>query len=129
MSPERRPLRGKHGSPLERSEPSDAGECERSELTAAWRHLEQLYPVPAKGLRATFDAYRAAEELVWIQEEPDNMGAWSFVHERLHALLRDDYRLAHVARAEAGSPAAGSSTFHELEELDLIQRAFGPLPN
>ncbi len=54
------------------------------------------------------------------------MGAWSFVHERLHALLRDDFRLAHVARAPAGSPAAGSSTFHELEEEDILQRAFAP---
>ncbi|HVM65092.1 MAG TPA: hypothetical protein VMU14_09550, partial [Acidimicrobiales bacterium] len=61
-------------------------------------------------------------------EEPENMGAWSFVHGRLHALLRDDFRLGHVARAEAGSPAAGSSTFHELEEEDLLRRAFAALP-
>jgi 2-oxoglutarate dehydrogenase complex dehydrogenase (E1) component-like enzyme len=55
------------------------------------------------------------------------MGAWTFVHSRLHRLLREDFTLVHVARPEAGSPAAGSSTFHELEELDLLERAFAGL--
>jgi 2-oxoglutarate dehydrogenase E1 component len=90
--------------------------------------IEQLYPWPADALADALSRYERAEEVVWVQDEPDNMGAWSFVHGRLHALLRDDFRLAHVARAEAGSPAAGSSTFAELEEEDLLRRAFAPLP-
>jgi 2-oxoglutarate dehydrogenase E1 component len=102
---------------------------ERRTPDVAVIRIEQLYPWPGDQVSNTLSRYERAGEVVWVQEEPDNMGAWSFVHERLHALLRDDYRLAHVARAEAGSPAAGSSTFHELEELDLLQRAFGPLPD
>ena len=86
--------------------------------------VEQLYPWPAPRLAEVLARYNGADEVVWVQEEPENMGAWSFVHGRLHALLRDDFTLRHVARAEAGSPAAGSSTFHELEEADLLARAF-----
>jgi 2-oxoglutarate dehydrogenase E1 component len=100
---------------------------ERRTPDVAVIRIEQLYPWPGDQVANTLSRYERAGEVVWVQEEPANMGAWSFVHERLHALLRDDYRLAHVARAEAGSPAAGSSTFHELEELDLIERAFGPV--
>jgi 2-oxoglutarate decarboxylase len=89
--------------------------------------VEQLYPWPADQLADVLTRYERAEEVVWVQDEPGNMGAWSFVHGRLHAILREDFRLAHVARAEAGSPAAGSSTFAELEEEDLLRRAFAPL--
>jgi len=91
---------------------------------AAVVRVEQLYPWPQDQLGDTIARYEHAEEVVWVQEEPENMGAWSFVHGRLHTLLRDDYRLRHVSRAESGSPAAGSSTFHELEEADLLARAF-----
>jgi 2-oxoglutarate dehydrogenase E1 component len=86
--------------------------------------IEQLYPVPSKTLRATLDAYGAAEEVVWVQEEPENMGAWGFVHSRLHRVLRDDYTLRHVSRTESGSPATGSHALHQLEQDDLLQRAF-----
>jgi 2-oxoglutarate dehydrogenase E1 component len=85
--------------------------------------VEQLYPWPADQLADAIARYERADEVVWVQEEPENMGAWSFAEPRLRALLRDDYRLDHVARAASGSPAAGSSTFHELEERDLLERA------
>jgi len=88
--------------------------------------VEQLYPWPAEQLADVVARYERADEVVWVQEEPENMGAWSFAEPRLRALLRDDYRLAHITRAASGSPAAGSSTFHELEERDLLDRAFAP---
>jgi len=88
--------------------------------------VEQLYPFPAEECRGVLSAYPQSAEVVWLQEEPENMGAWSFAEPRLRALLRDDYRLAHITRAASGSPAAGSSTFHELEERDLLDRAFAP---
>jgi multifunctional 2-oxoglutarate metabolism enzyme len=87
--------------------------------------VEQLYPWPADQIADVLAQYEHADDIVWVQEEPENMGAWGFVHGRLHAILRDDYRLSHVSRAEAGAPAAGSSTFHELEEQDLLERVFG----
>jgi 2-oxoglutarate dehydrogenase E1 component len=53
------------------------------------------------------------------------MGAWSFVHGRLHRLLRDQYRLVHVSRAESASPATGSVGQHQLEQADLLDQAIG----
>jgi 2-oxoglutarate decarboxylase len=87
--------------------------------------VEQLYPWPEGRLGAVLDAYPAATEVVWLQEEPENMGAWSFTHGRLHRLLRDRFSLRHVSRAESASPATGSAAYHHLEQEDLLQRAFG----
>jgi 2-oxoglutarate dehydrogenase E1 component len=94
---------------------------------AAILRLEQLYPWPADQIADVLARYEGARQVMWLQEEPDNMGAWTFVHERLHRLLRDDFQLLHVARHEAGSPAAGSSTYHELEEANLLDRALADL--
>ncbi|HLG92963.1 MAG TPA: multifunctional oxoglutarate decarboxylase/oxoglutarate dehydrogenase thiamine pyrophosphate-binding subunit/dihydrolipoyllysine-residue succinyltransferase subunit, partial [Acidimicrobiales bacterium] len=102
----------------------------RDELLAAGRRevpavvrVEQLYPWPEELLRSVLDRYQSATEVVWLQEEPENMGAWSFVHGRLHRLLRHSHQLSHVSRAESPSPATGSHTVHQLETEDLLQRA------
>ncbi len=87
--------------------------------------IEQLYPWPVSAIKAEFDRYPKAEEVVWLQEEPENMGAWSFVHARLHAALPDRLRLRHVSRSESASPAIGSAALHQLEQADLLQRAIG----
>jgi 2-oxoglutarate decarboxylase len=86
--------------------------------------VEQLYPWPEEQLTEILARYERASEVIWLQEEPENMGAWSFVHLRLHRLLRDDFRLEHVARAASGSPATGSAAIHQLEHDDLMARAF-----
>ena len=70
-------------------------------------------------------ATRTRSEVVWLQEEPENMGAWNFVHGRLHRLLRDSHTLRHVSRAESASPATGSAALHRLEQEDLLARAIG----
>ena len=57
--------------------------------------VEQLYPWPVDQLTSIFERYGEATELVWLQEEPENMGAWSFVHARLHACMPDRLRLRH----------------------------------
>jgi len=87
--------------------------------------VEQLYPWPVQALTAVFERYAQAEEVVWLQEEPENMGAWSFVHARLHAALPDRLRLRHVSRNESASPAIGSAALHNLEQADLMRRAIG----
>ncbi|HET9731546.1 MAG TPA: multifunctional oxoglutarate decarboxylase/oxoglutarate dehydrogenase thiamine pyrophosphate-binding subunit/dihydrolipoyllysine-residue succinyltransferase subunit [Acidimicrobiales bacterium] len=89
--------------------------------------VEQLYPWPEDQLAETLARYPAADEVVWVQEEPENMGAWSFAHGRLHRLLRDQYRLSHVSRAESASPAVGSAAMHQLEAEDILTRATGGL--
>jgi 2-oxoglutarate dehydrogenase E1 component len=90
--------------------------------------VEQLYPWPEAALGAVLQRYPAATEVIWWQEEPENMGAWSFAHGRLHRLLRDRYRLVHVSRAESASPASGSAIVHQLETEDLLVRVFAALP-
>ena len=102
----------------------------RDELAEAGEHVavvrvEQLYPWPKDGLEAVLAHYPAAEEVVWLQEEPENMGAWNFAHSRLHRLLRGTHSLRHVSRAESASPASGSAALHRLELEDLMVRAVG----
>jgi 2-oxoglutarate dehydrogenase complex dehydrogenase (E1) component-like enzyme len=87
--------------------------------------IEQLYPWPIAELSDVFERYGEAEEVIWLQEEPENMGAWSFVHARLHAALPPRLRLRHVSRSESASPAIGSAALHQLEQADLMQRAIG----
>ncbi|MDA8185207.1 MAG: multifunctional oxoglutarate decarboxylase/oxoglutarate dehydrogenase thiamine pyrophosphate-binding subunit/dihydrolipoyllysine-residue succinyltransferase subunit [Actinomycetota bacterium] len=93
-------------------------------LQVAVVRVEQLYPWPAEQIEETLNRYRAATEVVWVQEEPENMGAWGFAHGRLHKLLRERHELSHVSRAESPSPATGSAAMHQLEHEDLLRRAF-----
>jgi 2-oxoglutarate dehydrogenase complex dehydrogenase (E1) component-like enzyme len=86
--------------------------------------VEQLYPWPEEALAAVLGRYPNADQVVWVQEEPENMGAWSFAHGRLHRLLRDRFALSHVSRAESASPATGSAALQLLEQEDLLRRAF-----
>ncbi len=102
----------------------------RDELGEAGRRVavvrvEQLYPWPKSTIKDVLDRYGNAREVVWLQEEPENMGAWNFVHGRLHRILRDTHTLLHVSRAESASPATGSSALHRLEQDDLLSRAIG----
>jgi 2-oxoglutarate dehydrogenase E1 component len=110
---------------------SHEAEQRRSELDAAAAaeiaivRVEQLYPWPVQLLTSVFERYGGASEVVWLQEEPENMGAWSFVHARLHACLPDRLQLRHVSRTESASPAIGSAALHQLEQADLLRRAIG----
>jgi 2-oxoglutarate decarboxylase len=100
---------------------------QRSVAGAAVVRLEQLYPWPEDQIADILAGYEHATDVLWVQEEPENMGGWTFVHSRLHRLLRDDFRLSHVARAPSGSPATGSLALHQLEQEDLLDRALAPL--
>jgi 2-oxoglutarate decarboxylase len=87
--------------------------------------LEQLYPFPAAALRAQLDAYPNAERHSWVQEEPENMGAWRYV--RIKAEQELGVRLEPVSRDEGAAPAAGSPTLHQQEQQELLDRAFAGL--
>ena len=95
--------------------------------TTAIVRVEQLYPWPDEQIEAVIGRYGSATELVWLQEEPKNMGAWPFVHHQFHRELRDRVTLRHVARAESASPATGSGLVHRAEQEDLLERAFAGL--
>ncbi|MFP5318060.1 MAG: multifunctional oxoglutarate decarboxylase/oxoglutarate dehydrogenase thiamine pyrophosphate-binding subunit/dihydrolipoyllysine-residue succinyltransferase subunit [Acidimicrobiia bacterium] len=101
-------------------------ERDRSGAPVAVVRVEQLYPWPEAALLETLERYPSATEAVWLQEEPENMGPWRFVHERLHRLLRDRLQLRHVSRAAAPSPATGSQTVHATEQRVLVERAVRP---
>jgi 2-oxoglutarate dehydrogenase E1 component len=90
--------------------------------------VEQLYPWPEEQMLEQFDRYRGADQVIWAQDEPENMGAWAFVHSRLHRVLRESgTRLRHVSRFESGSPATGRKTIHEQEHAQLLDMAFAEL--
>ena len=99
----------------------------RAEVSAdhvAVVRVEQLYPWPHDEIDAVLASYPKLAEVVWLQEEPENMGAWPFVHHQVHRQLRD-VAISHVARAESASPATGSSLIHVAEQSDLLTRAIG----
>ena len=87
--------------------------------------LEQLYPLHAGDLAAALAAYRPGAEVVWVQEEPRNMGAWDYASVHLAPLVRRLGELACVSRPPGVSPACGSATRHRLEQEALVQEALG----
>jgi 2-oxoglutarate dehydrogenase complex dehydrogenase (E1) component-like enzyme len=82
--------------------------------------LEQLYPFPRARLLSAL-AEMGEPEVVWVQEEPRNMGPWSFVLQRFHDLGRP---LRYAGRPEAASPATGSYGRHQVEQAWVVERAF-----
>ena len=86
--------------------------------------LEQLYPFPKEGLEDLLDRYPNLERLIWVQEEPLNMGSWNYLRPRLRQLANDRYPLHYVGRPESSSPAEGSSTAYRGNQQALIEHAF-----
>jgi 2-oxoglutarate dehydrogenase E1 component len=90
--------------------------------------VEQVYPFPSDELRAVLDRYPKLREVCWVQEEPENMGAWEFVRPHLEALVSGRARLALLARPRSSSPAEGSAARHARNQQMLIQRALRTQP-
>ncbi|MDP8936753.1 MAG: multifunctional oxoglutarate decarboxylase/oxoglutarate dehydrogenase thiamine pyrophosphate-binding subunit/dihydrolipoyllysine-residue succinyltransferase subunit, partial [Actinomycetota bacterium] len=97
---------------------------DRHQLPVAVVRVEQLHPWPELLVLDALGRYGSADEVVWLQEEPENMGAWNFVHNRLHRILRDSFRLRHVSRPASASPATGSQTVHQREQQALLDQTF-----
>lgn len=93
-------------------------------LNTAIIRLEQYYPFPDKELADVINNYENVSKAYWVQEEPQNMGAWNFVNNRLKALLPPKTSLDYVGRVESPSPASGSSKHFLMVQEDLIKRAF-----
>jgi 2-oxoglutarate dehydrogenase E1 component len=99
--------------------------AKRDEIAAhhvAIVRVEQLYPWPSTEIERVLASYPNLAEVLWLQEEPENMGSWPFVHLRMHHEFRG-LSVSHVARAESASPATGSSLVHAAEQADLLARA------
>ncbi len=91
--------------------------------------LEQLYPFPEKTLAFALKPYAKAQHVVWCQEEPENMGSWSFVDRRLErvltALKHKAKRPEYAGRTAAASPATGLAKVHAAEQAALVRQALG----
>src|SRR5271168_965131 len=98
--------------------------AKRKDMSVGIIFIEQLYPWPEAELQAALNQHPEAEEIVWVQEEPANMGAFSYAMPLLRRLAGDRTVLS-VKRHESASPATGSAKAHEIEEKTLIDLAFG----
>jgi 2-oxoglutarate dehydrogenase E1 component len=104
-----------------------ASEARPSRRDVAICRLEQLYPVPMRDLRAMFEGYPNAQEIVWVQEEPENMGAWDFIRPHL-VEVGAGRPVGRVARPRSASPAEGSAALHALNQQALVNNAYGDAP-
>ena len=94
-----------------------------SQMRVAIVRLEQFYPFPLTSIREILARYENARELVWAQEEPQNMGGWTFMQERLENLLPACERPRYVGRTASASPATGSYSIHQNEQAQLVADA------
>ncbi len=100
---------------------------ERKADHAAIVRVEQLYPFPEQDIQDTLLRYPQASDVVWVQEEPRNMGAWRFMREHIQPLLASSGRiLLYAGRPESASPATGSHRRHTIEQIAVIEEAFTP---
>jgi 2-oxoglutarate dehydrogenase E1 component len=88
--------------------------------------VEQLYPFPWADLRPVLEGLPNLEEMVWVQEEPENMGAWSFMRPNLEDALDGRCPLRYVGRARSASASEGSMAWHAVNQKTLIAEAFQP---
>jgi 2-oxoglutarate dehydrogenase E1 component len=96
----------------------------RKDFSVGIIFLEQMYPWPEEELQAALDQHPNAQEIIWVQEEPANMGAFSYVMPLLRRMAGDRAVLS-VKRSASATPATGSAKAHEIEEKTLIDLALG----
>ncbi|TMQ63106.1 MAG: 2-oxoglutarate dehydrogenase E1 component [Candidatus Eisenbacteria bacterium] len=87
--------------------------------------LEQLYPLPEELLRSLLDGYPDGTPVYWVQEEPENMGAWRYIRARFGESLFGRFPLHGISRPEAATPASGALSSHKVEQERLLSAAFG----
>jgi 2-oxoglutarate dehydrogenase E1 component len=93
--------------------------------------LEQIYPFPKKQFADILSKYNSAKELLWVQEEPVNMGAWGYLLRTFSSLQRGvggiavrDIPFQCIARPESASPATGSKKVHEAQQKEILEKVF-----
>jgi 2-oxoglutarate dehydrogenase E1 component len=86
--------------------------------------VEQLYPFPAVAMRDVLVGYRHLDEIVWLQEEPENMGPWETMRPRLEELVEGRFPLRYIGRARSSSTSEGSSAWHQVNQRMLVEQAF-----
>lgn len=87
--------------------------------------VEQLYPFPEAMILEYLKSFPSLKEVIWVQEEPQNMGAWNFIRARLESVLLDSVSLKYIGRKNSGTTAEGSKQAHEKEQKRIIYDALG----
>jgi 2-oxoglutarate dehydrogenase E1 component len=85
--------------------------------------IEQLYPFPEEKVEAILKRYPNLKEIVWVQEEPKNMGAWHYIAPTLFDLASISLTVGYIGRQERSSTAGGDPTVHKKEQERIIQEA------
>jgi 2-oxoglutarate dehydrogenase E1 component len=120
-------LAGARSAPPAGSRPTPTGRSKAaSKSGVAVVRVEQLHPWPHEQVVAALDRYPAVDEVVWAQEEPKNMGAWSYVALRLLASAGKELGVRYIGRPERASPAEGYKTTHDVEQARIIQEVLAP---
>ncbi len=89
--------------------------------------IEQLYPFLHSEVQDVLARYPVTAEVLWVQEEPRNMGAWRYVHEQVQPLIAQTRRLlGYIGRNEAAATATGSHSRHQEEQKEIVEEAFAP---
>jgi len=86
--------------------------------------VEQLYPFPKVALGEVLESYPSLRDIVWLQEEPENMGAWEFMRPLLEEMIGERCPLRYIGRARSSSPSEGSAAWHQLNQKALVEQAF-----
>ena len=86
--------------------------------------VEQYYPFKGELLEKIISSYPKVKKIIWVQEEPKNMGAWNFISQRIFEVLSSGKKLYYAGRPESASPAAGSARISAQQQKDLVEQAF-----
>ena len=105
----------------------DMATAEQRPSHVALVRVEELYPWPHAQVAATLERYPNVEDVVWAQEEPQNMGAWTFVAPRLRASTGNALNVRYVGRPERASPAEGYESAHKAEQARIVAEALAPV--
>jgi 2-oxoglutarate dehydrogenase E1 component len=101
---------------------------ERRDENVAIVRIEELYPWPHAEIARVLDGYPNVAEVVWVQEEPQNMGSWAFVAPRLGAAIGTELPVRYVGRPERASPAEGYKAAHDAEQERIVRAALSGAP-
>ncbi len=99
-------------------------EQRKTNTSVALTRLEQIYPFPAEQLKAALERFPKLKEVCWVQEEPENMGAWDFVRPHLEQIIAGRWPLRYVGRVRNSSPSEGSAAWHQVNQRAVVAQAF-----
>lgn len=106
-----------------------AAEIESSEENMDWLHVlrvEQLYPFPEEEIKKIFDRYSNVKEIIWLQEEPKNMGSWNYISPRIGEIAPEGVNINYIGRPDRSSPAGGEPNIHKRDQERIIQEVLEP---